>query len=276
VAENLAMCLGQPVAAFPDQDQLAHIQTHCLFAEDPNFGGNPIYSSTYLPAFVQHMKEHIALYYTKLCYDLGTKAAGVPLEHFMVHRDEDTRAEFDRLMAVVAVAASKEAGPVLQRVNALIAKVNQQVEASKPPMPMDPSQVAAQDVQRQMQKDQQDAQLEAQKLQQTGAADQAKLAQKEGAEQRQAALAKEKEDNRLREQGAKLAQQAKEHADRMLQEQADREEEAIIARNRDIVDQRMNTEDNETAIEIAAARAKDRQDKVGGMTSGTGVTNPNP
>jgi len=38
----------------------------------------------------------------------------------------------------------------------------------------------------------------------------------------------------------------------------------------------MNEADNETAIAIAKARAVDKDQKVGGMTSGKGTTNPNP
>ena len=61
--ENVSMTLGKPVGAFPGQDHMAHIQTHLDFGTDPMLGGNPIMSSMFLPAMVNHVKEHLSFWY---------------------------------------------------------------------------------------------------------------------------------------------------------------------------------------------------------------------
>jgi hypothetical protein len=61
--ENVSMTLGKPVGAFPGQDHMAHIQTHLDFGTDPMLGGNSIMSSVFLPAMVNHVKEHLSFWY---------------------------------------------------------------------------------------------------------------------------------------------------------------------------------------------------------------------
>jgi len=61
--ENVSMTLGKPVGAFPGQDHMAHIQTHLDFGTDPMLGGGPIMSSSFLPAMVNHIKEHLSFWY---------------------------------------------------------------------------------------------------------------------------------------------------------------------------------------------------------------------
>jgi hypothetical protein len=64
VAENVAASYGQPLAAFPEQDHLAHIETHLRFLTDPNTGGNPLLSSTVMP-IMDHLKQHIIMFYSE-------------------------------------------------------------------------------------------------------------------------------------------------------------------------------------------------------------------
>jgi hypothetical protein len=64
VAENVAITYGQPLAAFPAQDHLAHIETHLRFITDPNSGGNPMFSALAAP-MMEHVKQHIIMYYAE-------------------------------------------------------------------------------------------------------------------------------------------------------------------------------------------------------------------
>ena len=61
--ENVAMSLGKPVGAFPDQDHLAHIQMHLAYAQDPVLGANPIIGPKFTPGLVEHLKQHLTLWY---------------------------------------------------------------------------------------------------------------------------------------------------------------------------------------------------------------------
>lgn len=61
--ENVAMTLGKPVGAFPNQDHMAHIQVHMDYATDPVFGGNPSMAPSFQPAVIEHIKQHMVLWY---------------------------------------------------------------------------------------------------------------------------------------------------------------------------------------------------------------------
>ena len=40
-AENIKMSMGQPAMALPEQDHLAHLQTHLYYYNSPAYGKNP-------------------------------------------------------------------------------------------------------------------------------------------------------------------------------------------------------------------------------------------
>ena len=61
--ENVHMMIGQKAYAYPEQDHLAHIQSHLDVMKDPMFGQNPLFAGTMLPAQLDHIKEHISLWY---------------------------------------------------------------------------------------------------------------------------------------------------------------------------------------------------------------------
>ena len=61
--ENVAMTLGKPVGAYPGQDHLAHLFGHMTYAADPVYGANPIMSKTFIPACLEHVKQHLTMWY---------------------------------------------------------------------------------------------------------------------------------------------------------------------------------------------------------------------
>jgi len=62
--ENSAMALGRPAFAYPRQNQLAHLQTHLNFALDPSLGSNPLVAPKFIPHVLEHIKQHMMLWYT--------------------------------------------------------------------------------------------------------------------------------------------------------------------------------------------------------------------
>ncbi len=61
--ENVAMTIGQTAYAYPEQDHLGHIQAHLDYAKDPVFGGSPLIAPNYIPKAMEHIKQHLALWY---------------------------------------------------------------------------------------------------------------------------------------------------------------------------------------------------------------------
>lgn len=301
VAENMGMALGTPAAAFPLQDHLAHIQSHVLFLMDPNLGQNPLIVSGLVPLMAEHLKQHLVMAYARMMYDAGSKAFGKPLETVMKDDDEHVRVEFDRLMAVISQHVAEGSKQAFSQLLPIFQQVAEMQQKLKPPMPMDPSAVAAMDVQRQTQADQANAQAKQQDNQiKVASLDQKRqeIAQKAQADQqkqqqaiadaeakRQADLQKTQQQTAQKEASDRrktmAEMRAQDAARRKAVIDAEVKRQEIDAENRRAAakieaDREMNELDNETAIKIAQARAVDRDAKVGGLTSGAGVTNPTP
>jgi hypothetical protein len=98
--ENAAMALGRPAFAYPRQDHLAHIQTHLNFALDPMFGMNQLISPTYIPQVLEHIKQHMMLWYTnQMNTYVAPPGSGMVLGEYQTSK---LAAEIDRAMAVAS------------------------------------------------------------------------------------------------------------------------------------------------------------------------------
>jgi hypothetical protein len=147
VNENIAASLGQPIVAFPDQDHLAHIQSHLGFLEDPLFGANPLMAGTAIGPILQNVKEHMLFWYGTQIHKVASDAAGQDISQFMTIKDAEVQTKFDGMLAaatnVVHAQAQQFFGglpPVIQKAQAMLQKFQQ-------PPPMDPSAVAQQKIQ---------------------------------------------------------------------------------------------------------------------------------
>jgi hypothetical protein len=174
VNENLAMSLGKPVVAFPEQDHLAHLQVLLDYMKSPALGSNALIAPTYLPLALHHAMEHIALYYAKHTVVTVEQASGTSIDQLM-STDTATKAKFDQLLAQASQQVVpevegliKDAMPVLQQAMALVKQLSQQ----QPPQ-MDPVaatvQVSMAETQRKTAADQETAKLGQAKLQQAAA-----------------------------------------------------------------------------------------------------------
>lgn len=282
VNENVAMSLGRPVTAFPEQDHLAHIQVLIDFMQSPIFGQSSIIAPTFMPAALGHLKEHLSLWYANSYYELTKMAmekSDDEMTNVMKQRDPETRKELDRTLAAASPHVSKRANAIFTKMQLpqIIQQAQQIVAQYAPPsqMPVDPNKKAETDRkatadkakdQRDRQKDQSDTQMKVvelhtrlQERQQMTQTDLASLS----AEERKVAL-QEAQDN---------VRQAKELAARLeeldLQETAEHERAAATLASQE----RRNTQDNLTATRIAAAEAESKA-RVD-VSTGTG-TNPNP
>jgi hypothetical protein len=263
VNENLAMTLGRPVAAFPDQDHLAHLQVLLDFMSSPFFGQLPVIAPSFLPAALTHIKEHVTLWYVSEIYDLVTEEMGMDLGEAMKSFDDPARAELDRTLAAASTFVTKGAESVFGKMPPIIQQAMQLLEQMTPP-PQDPKAAA----------DMQKAELQAKTAEKKMAADAQKTTmQLEADAQRE----REREASEMRKQAQQ--QQAKERQDSFNQQQltmreASEQSAENVRKGAEIESrERMNTADNATALAIAEAETLSSE-KVD-VETGTGI-NPTP
>lgn len=135
--ENVAMSLGKPVGAFPGQDHLAHIQVLLDYAKDPMYGSNPIIAPAYLPAALEHLKQHLTLWYLDQM-DVHTSLAlgGAP---FNVLKEEPIVREAQQLLAAssqhVFLDVQQQFSGVAPVMQAMIQQVQQFKQGQAPQDP---------------------------------------------------------------------------------------------------------------------------------------------
>lgn len=164
INENLALTLGRPVMAFPEQDHLAHLQAHLDYLKSPMFGGNILIAPTFIPGVMQHVKEHLAMWYAKTIYEQSSAAAGIPLEEFMNSKDPEIEAEIDRTLAQASIRYMPEIEQTLEKAMPIIQQAMEAMSRLAPQQPQDPTQVLMAETQRKAAADQISAQTEQARL----------------------------------------------------------------------------------------------------------------
>jgi len=166
--ENVAMTLGKPVGAFPQQDHLAHIQVHLDYLQDPMYGANPIMAPVFIPQCLEHVKQHLTLWYLNQFDSYASVALNRP---FNVLKEQQLPHEADKLLAAVAQHVHQDTGESFQQVGPIIQKAMDAMKQLQGQPPADPAtqafvQTSMAETQRRTAKDQNDLQLGVAKLQQ--------------------------------------------------------------------------------------------------------------
>jgi hypothetical protein len=130
--ENSAMALGRPAFAYPRQDQLAHIQTHLTFALDPMLGSNRLIAPKYIPQVLEHIKQHMMLWYTQQVQGYVLAVGDVKLGKY---EESKIAKEIDRAIAVASDHVSLDSKDVFQGVLPALEKLGQMMQQFKPPAP---------------------------------------------------------------------------------------------------------------------------------------------
>tara|TARA_R110000868_G_scaffold398600_2_gene671863 strand:- start:11 stop:2569 length:2559 start_codon:yes stop_codon:yes gene_type:complete len=261
VNENVAASLGRPVTAFPEQDHLAHLETHIAYLLNPMFGSNPIFATAFIPVILNHIKEHLALWYAATVFDISTEGMGGQdlgdVMRAMDKKDTDAKRALDQMLAEAAKAALTQGQQLFQQVPQIISQAQKLLQSLQPPMPGQDPRIAleGQKLQIQQQASAQKLQLDTQKLQaqQASEAQRMQLEQagmQQDAQLRQAEMQKDVQLEQFRQQAEDQRKQA--------------ELQARLA---------MNTDDNRTAMELAAAEIASGERVA--VSTGTGI-NPNP
>lgn len=144
VNENAAMSLQRPVAAFPEQDHLAHLQVHLDFMRSPTLGSLTIIAPAFLPMVLDHIKEHIVLWYVSEVFEqlkLATGRDDEQITQILQHQDPETRAELDKTLAAISQKVVPRASEVLSGIPPIIQQAVQMLQQlqPKPQIPVDPN-----------------------------------------------------------------------------------------------------------------------------------------
>ena len=166
--ENVAMTFGRHAGAFPRQDHLAHIQVHLDYLQDPMYGANPIMAPAFIPLCLEHLKQHLTLWYLNQVDSYSSAALNRP---FNVLKEQTLPQGADQLLAAVAQHVHKDTGETFKALPPIIQNAIAAIKQLSGSPPADPAtqafiQTSMAETQRRATKDQAEMQLEAAKLQQ--------------------------------------------------------------------------------------------------------------
>jgi len=260
VSENVAASMGQPVYVLPRQDHIAHLRIHLAFLQSPVFGQNPVIAQNYIPIIIGHLRDHLLNYYM-------TQAQ----QSVMMMQEEGTLQEEAEQQASVIAQVQKLIEQQLDFMPQIMGQAKQMADQlMQPQQPPDSSMAVAQ----------LRAQVDQMALQMRAQTDQARLQ----LEQQKVQLRAQTDENRMQLEAArvqtdqaKISQKAAVDSAKLQQDAniAEMREENANARNTESNEARifMNTSDNETAKQLAAAEIASGE-KVS-VSTGTGI-NPQP
>lgn len=256
VNENIAATMRRPIVAFPEQDHLAHLQVHLDFVTSPMFGGNRIIGSAALPILLDHIKEHMVLWYANQVFEEASDAAQVDIGEIQKDATVEEKKSLDQVLAATSQVVTKQADEAFSSLPQIIEQTIQTLQQFAPPPPPDPRiGVLQKQVEVQQAKDQADAQFKQQKLQSDT--------------QAKAMEIQAKSQERLQEIQQRMAELQEEFKKELMRQEAeDRRTQAQIQARLE-----MNESDNQTAKQLAALEVATGE-RIG-VSTGTGI-NPNP
>lgn len=256
VNENIAMTMRRPVVAFPEQDHLAHLQVHLDFLTNPMFGNNKAIGPAFIPMMLDHIKEHMVLWYATQIYNEASDAAQVDIGEIQKDATVEEKQSLDKLLATTSQVVTKQSQEAFGQIPQIIEQAIQALQQMQPPPPQDPSvQVAQKQLENQAQRDQANAQNA-----------QAKLAQ--NAQLKQADMQQRSMEKQLEIQARIQELQSELQRETMRQQAEDERTRAQIQARLE-----MNESDNQTAKQLAALEVATGE-RIG-VSTGTGI-NPNP
>jgi hypothetical protein len=295
VNENAAMVMGRPVIAFPEQDHLAHLQVHLDFLTNPLFGQNVIIAPTYIGACLDHIKEHMTMWYVTEMVDqlkAASQFSDADMKQVMQHTDHETRKELDKTLASLSPAVNEMSQSTFAQIPEIIQQSMTLLQQVQPPptVPPDPNAMAMVEQKRE---------ADTARIQQREASDQRLLQQREQSEQRLLMQKEQSEQRKVQLEVQTMAQKQQHEKEMKFMElsaeekflylqQAREEQQAsleLVARLEELQlkeqaedrrtekelqsRERINTQDNETAMTIAAAELA--TDQKTGLETGGGI-----
>ena len=123
--ENVAMSLGRPAGAFPGQDHFAHFQTHLDYVRDPIYGGNPSIAPALIPRMLEHLKQHLTLFYLERMGEYVNQGHSRPIS---VLKEEPILKEAQQLFAVASQHFAMDSKQMFSQVLPIMQGMQQMVQ----------------------------------------------------------------------------------------------------------------------------------------------------
>jgi hypothetical protein len=169
--ENVAMALGQNAFAYIHQDHLAHIQSHLDFALNPIYGSNPIMASFSLPRSLEHIKQHMVMWYLNRMNGYVTKARGDKVLTEEEYENKQLTAEIDKVFALASQHVKLDSEKAFSQIVPLVQQLMQSMQQLSPKPELPPEamvlrETSMAETERRAKKDAGELQLKAQQLQQ--------------------------------------------------------------------------------------------------------------
>jgi len=133
--ENSAMALGRPAFAYPRQDHLAHLQAHLNFALDPMLGSNQLIAQKYVPQVLEHMKQHMMLWYTS---QMSGYVQGGTSVNFDKYEDSKLVKQIDKAIAIASDHVKLDTQEVFSGVTPAIQQLQQMMMQMQKAMQQQP------------------------------------------------------------------------------------------------------------------------------------------
>jgi hypothetical protein len=256
-AENIKMGMGQPAQALPTQDHLAHLQTHLDFLQSPAYGKNEAILSALAAPMLTHLVQHLILNYGEMMQD-KIKAAVAPDYdgdmNELIGEDGAAMNELSKVIAAASPMVTEESAKLFEKALPMIQELLAYVKQNTPPPPMDPSQAMLKVEQMRSETEDKKLQVKAQGDQQKDKTKQADTAQK----------------NQLK--GADMQQKAQTSDKKLAQDAMATHMDAEIKEEQMHIDLLKNTQDNETALDIASMRVETGKG-TGNLKDGSSLDN---
>ena len=166
--ENAALLIGQAAYAYLQQDHIAHIQDHLQFALNPFLGQSPFADPSYLNNLIEHLKQHMTLWYLNRSNGYVEDSVGKPVDDY---DDPALTATIDKVYTTVGAHVMLDTQQVFgqfQQALAQLVQMAQQRKNSPQVLPPDAQVVkdtSMAETQRKTAKDQADVQLAKDRLQ---------------------------------------------------------------------------------------------------------------
>ena len=166
--ENAALLIGQAAYAYLQQDHIAHIQDHLQFAMNPFLGQSPFADPNYLNNLIEHLKQHMTLWYLNRSNGYVEKATGKPMDNY---DNPDLTPAIDKMYTTIGAHVMLDSQQVFGQFQQTLVQLVQMAQQRKntpqilPPDAQVVKETNMAETQRKTQKDQADIQLAQAKLQ---------------------------------------------------------------------------------------------------------------
>jgi len=165
--ENAAMIIGQPAYSYIQQDHIAHIQDHLQFSMNPFLGQSPFADPNYLNNVIEHLKQHMTLWYLNRANGYVEQSVGKPIANY---DDPNLTPEIDKLYTTSGAHVMLDTQQVFSQFAPAFQQLMQMAQQRNQPPPLPPDAQVVKDTamaetQRKTQKDQQDVQIDQARMQ---------------------------------------------------------------------------------------------------------------